>query len=332
MGEESTRKNRRAKGAESEKESCADSEVTRNKRKTRSADSEPSTSLEVEKTSVGKKRKTRSTDLEPIIAPDSEGEKNEKNRRTRSSEAEQNPLDKSEENGRIQKLDLNSIEKSHSVLGSVESSSSLNLNERKNTEQVAGKVEQAQNTKAPMIKTEEPDQNTQEETVIVKKSKKMLGPRSRRKRYTDSTEGRDDAEIEDNEHRVKAKEANLSVVNEIECSLSPESPEKNNINENVEDHLEDSEEYPATSPVRDVPDSTYEFILQKKHVKCNVRMASVFQTDVCKALCDHCKDTGAYTLHAVDLDFSKGVVHMECQSCTWTTVRRITLSTRIVPS
>merc|ERR1712032_1416987 len=55
---------------------------------------------------------------------------------------------------------------------------------------------------------------------------KLLGPRSRRKRAVETSDEEKEYQSEDDEHKVKAKEANLTVVNEIECALSPPSPKK----------------------------------------------------------------------------------------------------------
>merc|ERR1712037_579229 len=72
------------------------------------------------------------------------------------------------------------------------------------------------------------DENTQEEkTKRTPRTKcKLLGPRSRRKRAVETSDEEKEYQSEDDEHKVKAKEANLTVVNEIECALSPPSPKK----------------------------------------------------------------------------------------------------------
>merc|ERR1719433_1819517 len=115
------------------------------------------------------------------------------------------------------------------------------------------------------------DENTQEEKTrrIPKTKCKLLGPRSRRKRAVETSDEEKEDQSEDHENKVKAKEANLTVVNEIECALSPPSPKKDataggDDEEGDDEDGKEEEEAPGFSPV---PKSTYDFLLQRKHVR-----------------------------------------------------------------
>merc|ERR1711972_963728 len=121
-------------------------------------------------------------------------------------------------------------------------------------------------------------------TRIPKTKCKLLGPRSRRKRAVESSDEEKEEESEDHEHGVKAKEANLTVVNEIECALSPPSPKKDatagkDDEEGDDEDGKEEEEAPGFSPV---PKSTYDFLLQRKHVRCDVKLVSLFQSELSK--------------------------------------------------
>ena len=174
------------------------------------------------------------------------------------------------------------------------------------------------------------DDNTQQEkpTRIPKTKCKLLGPRSRRKRAVESSDEEKEEESEDHEHKVKAKEANLTVVNEIECALSPPSPKKDatagkDDEEGDDEDGKEEEEAPGFSPV---PKSTYDFLLQRKHVRCDVKLVSLFQSELCKAMCHHCDHPESSTVHRLQVDLPKQLVYMECQLCGWTTVRRVTIA------
>merc|ERR1712037_328808 len=169
------------------------------------------------------------------------------------------------------------------------------------------------------------DENTQEEkTKRTPRTKcKLLGPRSRRKRAVETSDDEKEDQSEDHEHKVKAKEANLTVVNEIECALSPPSPKRDATTDEEEEDEESKEAAPGFSPV---PKSTYDFLLQKKHVRCDVKLVSLFQSELCKAVCNHCADPESFTVHTLQVDMPRQVVYMECQACGWTTVRRVTIA------
>lgn len=183
------------------------------------------------------------------------------------------------------------------------------------------------------IKVEESaEKNTPEKQMESTKTKyKMLGPRSKRKRLADNSDSKEtEDKNKDHDTRVNAKEANLTVMNEIECALSPSSPTKKiQDQDTMEEHEPDQAELRAEgfSPV---PKSTYDFILQKKHVRCNVRLVSLFRSELCKATCHHCADPASYTVHSMDIDIPNQAVYMECQACGWTTIRRISMGLREV--
>ena len=90
-----------------------------------------------------------------------------------------------------------------------------------------------------------------------------------------------------------------------------------------EEDEESKEAAPGFSPV---PKSTYDFLLQKKHVRCDVKLVSLFQSELCKAVCNHCADPESFTVHTLQVDMPRQVVYMECQVCGWTTVRRVTIA------
>ena len=123
------------------------------------------------------------------------------------------------------------------------------------------------------------------------------------------------------------------MINEIECALSPPSPKKNAISQDYAEKAIEKEDQEEEETVEDegpgfspVPSSTYDFLLKMNHLRCNVKLVSLFQSSVCRAACAHCpQDT--HTLHTVEVDLPNQVVYLECQGCHWTTVRRATMAT-----
>ena len=124
----------------------------------------------------------------------------------------------------------------------------------------------------------------------LKTKKKMLGPKSKRKSTGDEPE-----EIIENEDITDDVEK-LSVYNQK------------------------------------LTDATANFYKKKKHPKCNVKMLGLFQESLCRAECGHCKETGHYTAtaHLLHFDMPHNVVSMECVSCRWTTVRKMTITTKVL--
>jgi len=179
---------------------------------------------------------------------------------------------------------------------------------------------------------ESSESNTQQSATEIPKSKsKLLGPRSRRKRTAVSSD--EEKGDQDHETKNKAKEANLTMINEIECALTPPSPKKNAISQDHAEAAIEKEDQEEEEPGVDegsgfspVPSSTYDFLLKMKHLRCNVKLVSLFQSSVCRAACAHCPQD-AHTLHTVELDLPNQVVYLECQGCHWTTVRRATMAT-----
>ena len=317
---ETKEKQQELKSLESESELPAEEEMNleeekprATKRKTRSSGSDPELSEEVEEDLDGEKmakkfKKPKLNDAKEKV------EKNIEMNHDKSSSAE-------EEEPKIE----GSAKTSPRINGMIPMIEPVNeecpVNESDNA-QVDSKIK-VENTS---------DENTQEKTRRIPRTKcKLLGPRSRRKRAVETSDEEKEDQSEDHEHKVKAKEANLTVVNEIECALSPPSPKKDAPTDEEEaDHQdeedEESKEESAAPGFSPVPKSTYDFLLQRKHVRCDVKLVSLFQSELCKAVCNHCADPESFTVHTLQVDLPRQVVYMECQACGWTTVRRVTIA------
>ena len=134
---------------------------------------------------------------------------------------------------------------------------------------------------------------------------KMLGPKSRRKTSEES---------------LKKPLRKLLGPKSKRKSYEPDDEDDSN-QEYVEDEEEGEEE--------DIEKVTAIFFQQKKPKKCNINMTSLFQSSLCNAACGHCPEVGQYQIHLVDFDLEREVVSMECTACHWTTVRRMTVSTKL---
>merc|ERR1719251_114238 len=83
-------------------------------------------------------------------------------------------------------------------------------------------------------------------------------------------------------------------------------------------------------------DPKYSFILKRKHSKCKIKLMNLFKEELCQARCAHChelcggSEPASFTTHLVHIDIEQKKITMECQSCEWTTVRRIGVSSRVV--
>ena len=93
---------------------------------------------------------------------------------------------------------------------------------------------------------------------------------------------------------------------------------------------EDSNEEPVEELSNKIEDMTTLFFQKKKQTKCNIGMTSLFQSSLCKAACGHCSEVGQYKIHLVDFDITRKIVSMECTVCHWTTVRRMTITTKVL--
>merc|ERR1712130_181580 len=306
---ETKKKQQEQKSSDSESELPSEEEMKEekpraNKRKTRSSGSDPEP--EVEEDLDGEKKKCKKPKLNENV------EKNiEKNHDKSSSSEEEEPK-------------IESAKTSPRINGKIP------MMEPVNEECPVKESDNAQNDSKIKVENDS-DENTQEEKTrrIPKTKCKLLGPRSRRKRAVETSDEEKEDQSEDHEHKVKAKEANLTVVNEIECALSPPSPKKDATTDEEEgDHQdeEDEESKEAAPGFSPVPKSTYDFLLQKKHVRCDVKLVSLFQSELCKAVCNHCADPESFTVHTLQVDMPRQVVYMECQVCGWTTVRRVTIA------
>eukprot|EP00092_Neocalanus_flemingeri_P018121 GFUD01019612.1.p1 GENE.GFUD01019612.1~~GFUD01019612.1.p1 ORF type:complete len:2021 (+),score=754.74 GFUD01019612.1:811-6063(+) len=167
---------------------------------------------------------------------------------------------------------------------------------------------------------QEEETQTPEESI---KKKKLLGPKSRRKNEENLSDNEDDKTSITN-----AKE-NLTIVNETECALDTNSSLKQSNSKSEQSSLE-NERSSIEKNIPSVPNTTLSFIQKKKHSKCDLKLVSLFHHELCKAKCAHCQEVGEYTMHMVHFDMPQKIVSMECQSCNWTTIRRMVITTRVV--
>ena len=129
---------------------------------------------------------------------------------------------------------------------------------------------------------------------------KMLGPKSRRRTSEES------------------------LKKPLSKLLGPKSKRKS-----YEPDDEDDSNQEQVEEEGDIEKVTAIFFQQKKPKKCNINMTSLFQSSLCNAACGHCPEVGKYQIHLVDFDLEQKVVSMECTACHWTTVRRMTVSTKL---
>merc|ERR1712192_104368 len=285
------------------------------------------------------KRKTRSSGSDPELSAEAEEDLDEEKMAKKCKKPKLNDAKENvETNIEMNHEKSSSAEEEEPKIESAKTSPRINgkipMIEPVNEECPVNESENAQDDSKIKVENTS-DENTQEKTRRIPRTKcKLLGPRSRRKRAVETSDEEKEYQSEDDEHKVKAKEANLTVVNEIECALSPPSPKKDATTDHEKegDHQEDEEDeeskkeesaVPGFSPV---PKSTYDFLLQRKHVRCDVKLVSLFQSELCKAVCNHCADPESFTVHTLQVDLPRQVVYMECQTCGWTTVRRVTIA------
>jgi len=127
--------------------------------------------------------------------------------------------------------------------------------------------------------------------------KKMLGPKSKRK------------PIEETGEKPLRKKL-----------LGPKSKRKSYVPDEENDSSEEQQ----------IDEITKMLFRKKKPPKCNINMTSLFQKSLCKAACGHCDEVGGYQIHLVDFDLDRELVSMECTACKWTTVRKMTLTTKVL--
>ena len=164
--------------------------------------------------------------------------------------------------------------------------------------------------KIDLAPTEKPESKN-----VLKTSKKNLGPKSKRKSSESSNE-----------------ENNENDLNSTKKLLGPKSKRKStgdeNENEEDKDHQLNAEQLEQYN--NKLTEATINFFKKKKHPKCNVKMFGLFQKSLCKAKCGHCEEVGKYTLHLIQLDMPQNTISMECTSCNSTTVRRMTVTTKVI--
>ena len=309
-------------------------EVNLRKRKTRTAESE-TVSSGLEKKALEEKNQIGPGVSQELLSLQDVQEVNSKKRKTRSS----NSPSQSEEAGAEKKQKTGKQSPASSPVVPEVESECAKISPKLcgvQDKQLVNDTECAQPVELrSKIKIEDSSEiNTQEDKGETQRVKsKLLGPRSRRKRI-ESSDG--ETEMNDHDRRVNAKEANLTVVNEIECALSPPSPikmVKNQDSNDVEDQVETSSSVINATSFSPVPQSTFDFLLKSKHVKCDVKLVSklIGLAEVCKTVCSHCNDKDSFTVDNVQVDLPEQVIYLECQACSWTTVRRVTTTTVIVP-
>ena len=169
---------------------------------------------------------------------------------------------------------------------------------------------------------DESDSDMEEETQKSKEprvKKKMLGPKSKRKK-SDILSDTEDEEEDSTENMKHNNDSGESNSNDSDKTNSKETENSN------EEKKSQSEPVTPTTPTT----PTLSFIQKKKHNKCDLKLVSLFKHELCKAKCGHCQELGKYTVHMVHFDMPQKIIQMECQSCNWTTVRRMVLTTRVV--
>ena len=153
-------------------------------------------------------------------------------------------------------------------------------------------------TKKPVLSSEETKSESDsscENNNSPSTSKKLLGPKSQRK----------------------------AAVKSSKKMLGPKSKRNSTGDEMDEDELEEYNER--------VSAATVDYFKKKHHPKISIGMTSLFERSLCKASCGHCQETGQYTIHLVEFDMPAKVASMECTSCNWTTVRKLNITTKLIP-
>jgi len=65
--------------------------------------------------------------------------------------------------------------------------------------------------------------------------------------------------------------------------------------------------------------------------KCAASLVKVFkQGGLLDASCGHCQEAGCYTPESMEIDIPGSLIIMECTVCNWTTVRRISVTNRLI--
>jgi len=156
------------------------------------------------------------------------------------------------------------------------------------------------------------------------KKKKLLGPKSRRRKQENLSDHEDQEEQDDKASNTTAKEENPTIANETgsvqirtSCNLQSDQSNPNDESSNTEKCS------PIFSP-------SLSIIQKKKPSKCDLKLVSLFRHEMCRAKCGHCEEMGKYTMHMVHFDMPQKIISMECQTCSWTTVRRMVITTRVV--
>ena len=164
--------------------------------------------------------------------------------------------------------------------------------------------------KIDLAPTEKPESKN-----VLKTSKKNLGPKSKRKSSESSNEENNENDLISTKKLLGPKSKRKSTGDENE-------------NEEDKDHQLNAEQLEQYN--NKLTEATINFFKKKKHPKCNVKMFGLFQKSLCKAKCGHCEEVGKYTLHLIQLDLPQNTISMECTSCNWTTVRRMTVTTKVI--
>lgn len=197
-------------------------------------------------------------------------------------------------------------------------------NDTKNKKKLLGPKSQRKNAPAQ----DESDDEKEETTEIPKESnkkRKMLGPKSRRKKEDNPSDNENEDE-DDETNKNNAKEANLEKDNELNSAPPTQNQSSQETDSSNPDKKTASEPVTPTTPTTPIGS----FIQKKKHSKCDLKLVSLFRHELCKAKCAHCQELGKYTMHMVHFDMPQKIIQMECQSCNWTTVRRMVMTTRVV--
>ncbi len=64
--------------------------------------------------------------------------------------------------------------------------------------------------------------------------------------------------------------------------------------------------------------------------KCAASLVKVFKQGLMEATCGHCFETGCYTPESIEIDIPGSIIIMECGVCSWTTVRRISITNKLI--
>ena len=64
--------------------------------------------------------------------------------------------------------------------------------------------------------------------------------------------------------------------------------------------------------------------------KCAASLVKVFKQGLMEASCGHCFEAGCYTPESIEIDIPGSIIMMECGMCSWTTVRRISITNKLI--